>query len=321
MHKHLLSFVGIVAMAACGGGGGVSAEDYPDALADARCKNLVACEGQPDSSTCADSLVFAGNDLETILADIASGKVKYDESQAKKCLDEVKAAGCSFDGFQNGTDSACNHVFTGTVAMGGACFTDVECAGGASCAQTDQNCDPSTACCAGTCGAPEPAPVAIGGACSDSSGCQGAAFCKAPASGSGMGTCTALLTTEGAPCEDLDACVDPMYCDLDFQTFMGVCTKAAASGATCDNSTLLPCADGRDYCDATTMKCVRAADVGAACPDGVDCVGYAACVNGTCVAKPGLGGTCVVDQDPSCLGTLECTGGKCTVPATGTACM
>jgi hypothetical protein len=126
---------------------------------------------------------------------------------------------------------------------------------------------------------------------------------------------------EGAACGDLDACADPMYCDLDFQTFMGVCTKGAASNATCSNDHLLPCADGRDYCDATTMKCTRAADVGAACPMGVDCVGYAACVNGTCVAKPGLGGTCVTDMDPSCLGTLDCTNGKCTAPAAGTACM
>lgn len=324
MHKHLLWVVSVAALAAaaCGGGGSssVKAEDYPSKLAEAECKNLVACGNSPDSATCAESVVLEGNQVETVLADIASGKIMYDASEAGKCLDEYNTS-CTFDGFMNGSDSACNHVFSGTVAQGGACFESLECAGGASCTQTDSSCDASTTCCPGTCGAPAPTAVALGGVCQGSSDCAGKAYCKFPDSGMGDSICTALIQTEGTACGDIDACADPMYCDLDFSTFMGVCTTAAASGAMCNKDELLPCTDARDYCDPTSMKCTRKVAVGGACPTDVDCVGFATCVNAVCVAKPSVGDTCVDGQDPACLGTLSCVGGTCTAPAPGTACM
>ena len=314
MLKHLIFIVGVIG---CGGGGGVSVEDLPDEIEGAQCDRAVACEGIADRATCEAAVDLNDAEFGALQAAVKDGTIKYDSGKAADCADSFGSTDCSFPGFHE--DNPCDDVFTGTVATGGACVIDLQCANFGSCV-TMPSCDPETTCCTGTCmGMATESP--IGGPCgNETSFCGFDAFCKTPATG-GAGTCTALIAGEGTACDEIDACVNPLYCNLNFQTGTGTCKKAAASNATCSRMDLIPCADSRDYCDPTMLKCVRDAAVGAACPTGVQCVGFASCIAGTCVADIAAGGACSVDTGADCAGNLECIGGTCKLPPVGMTCM
>jgi hypothetical protein len=162
---------------------------------------------------------------------------------------------------------------------------------------------------------------AIGGPCADDLHfCSTDSYCKR-GTGTGPGTCTALVTAEGAACDALTACANPMYCNINFQTQTGTCKKAAASGAVCSRMDLLPCEDSRDYCDPTALKCVRRIAVGASCATtGTSCVAYSSCIAGTCVADIPAGGACTVDSGADCAGELDCIAGKCALAPSGMTC-
>src|SRR3954453_11596345 len=170
MFKLHLGVVAVALSVAACSGGGISIDDYPGALKDAYCTSDVKCGSQPDSKSCKDSLIFAGNDYESTLAAIDKGTVKFDEDAAQDCVDEAKGGSCKFEGVHS-ADDPCGKVFTGTIPTGGACEIDLECANNASCTQTDQNCDRDTACCPGTCGAAPKVAQAIGATCADSTEC------------------------------------------------------------------------------------------------------------------------------------------------------
>ncbi len=318
MIKHLLWVTCVCLAAACGGGGGgISPGDLADEIEGAQCDFLVKCEGTADRATCDASVSVSGTEFNNLLEAIDRGTIKYDSGAAKECADFIGGGSCEFGGFH--TDNPCDDIFEGTVAVGGACFVSLECAGNGECDQNDQTCDPDVACCPGTCVA-GPTESAIGGPCDDDLHfCAFNSFCKTTDTGA-PGTCTALIPNEGAACTDIDACANPMYCNINFTTGSGTCKKAPSSGATCNRTTdLLPCADSRDYCDPATSKCVRNAAVSAACGNGISCVDYASCVNSVCVADPKAGENCVVDgQD--CTGSLECVNGKCSLPPVGISC-
>jgi hypothetical protein len=68
------------------------------------------------------------------------------------------------------------------------------------------------------------------------------------------------------------------------------------------------CDDLRDYCDKTTAKCTRLMAVGASCdPAQSNCIGYASCLGGACVAMSPERGACDAANGPTCLGDLECS--------------
>ena len=317
MLKHLLLIAFVVG---CGGGGGVSVEDLPDEIEGSQCDRLVACEGVVDRKTCEASFDLDSADYGSIEAAVKDGTVKYDSGAASKCADSFGDTSCKFPGFNQ--DDPCDDVFTGTVPTGGACVIDLQCANFGECVITG-TCDPEIMCCTGTCmgSATE---SAIGGPCADDLHfCAANSYCK-EGSGTGPGTCTALVAMEGGACDALDACANPMYCNLNFQTGTGTCKTPAGSGQTCSRMDLLPCADSREYCDMTTLKCVKDAAVGAACggTTGVQCVGYASCINAVCVADIGPGGACQADTGADCAGDLECISGTCQLdPSTGITCM
>lgn len=307
----------MLALVACGGGS-IAVEDLPAEVKDARCDNLVKCEGIADRATCNAAITLDTSTVSPIQAGIKNGTIKYNADKAGDCVDQISGQSCAFDGFHN--DSACDGILTGTVATGGACVISEQCANHGDCTPTDGNCDPDTACCAGTCmgGSIE---SALGGPCDDELHvCATAAYCK-PGTGSGPGTCTALVAGEGTACDDIQACVNPLYCNLNFQTGVGACKKPAASNAACVRADLIACADQRDYCNATSLTCVRRVAVGAACMSGsMPCVGYASCIAGTCVADIAAGGACVVDSGADCAGNLMCTAGTCQPRPSGPVC-
>ena len=300
-----------VALAACGG---VGINDFESKLVDAYCKNAVTCKMMPDVATCKAATSFKTRQFETLIAKSKTKVIKYDDGKGADCIDSVETQTCTFDGFHT-APSPCVDAFAGTVAAGGACAIDNECAGGGTCVPTDMTCDSRTACCPGTCKAAVP-DVAIGGDCA-AANCVSTAYCA-----SATHTCTALITTAGTACKDIDACSDPMYCDI--LQASPTCIAPAAEGATCDPMLLLPCADNRDYCDETTKKCTLRLAIGGACEgaNGALCVGYATCTSMTCAARVTAGGACTLDMQgfSNCLGDLDCKTNACTLPPAEAAC-
>jgi hypothetical protein len=301
------------------GGGGIGIDDLPEEIVGAQCDYAVACDLVEDRATCNASVSADSEELRAIQAAVDDGTVKYDSGKAADCADSIGDTNCGFEGLH--VEDPCDSVFTGTVPTGGACVIDLQCANGGECVVTGA-CDPETMCCPGTCmGTVTESP--IGGPCDDDMHfCSVTdAYCKPPAAGPGPGTCTALIPNLGATCEEIDACANPMYCNLNFQTGAGTCARPAKSGETCVRADILPCDDSRDHCDPTTLKCVRDVAVGATCGAGVQCVGYATCVNGACVADIPAGGACMVETGADCAGALECIGGVCALePVDGMTC-
>lgn len=307
----------LASVAACSSG--VSIDDFSQKLIDAQCTYAVACQQMPDVATCKGA-THIDDYIATLVADSKSKKITYDEGQAGTCIDYFKSASCSFTGF-HGPANPCTTVFKGTVAAGGACFVDEDCAGSGTCQATDPNCDSSAMCCPGTCMAAAQK-VAIGGDCSNAP-CVDNAACSF-----NTNKCVALATTAGAACDAVDGCADPMVCNIDFtkQPYMGTCITPAAHGATCDPNALIACADNRDYCDPTAKTCTSAIAVGQTCTAQQTCVGYADCTNGSCAARAGSGQACMAGSGSgagsggNCLGDLTCTSGSCAAPPAAMAC-
>lgn len=307
-------------VAACGGDGGgtdggddvplgaIPPGEYHAALASAECDFAVKCETVEDRATCDAANILVNQAQQSLLAAIVDGSVSYDGEAAKRCVEFLKMQDCTFDGLH--VDNPCDDVFKGTVASGGACFIDDQCANRGMCNQNDGNCDTDVACCIGTCaGALTESPIT--GPCADNLHyCARDAYCRGT-------TCSALVATEGAACDSFVACADPMVCT---GAASGTCKTPPATGAACVRTDVLACADSRDYCDASTLKCTRSAPPGASCANAV-CVDYAKCIQNTCVADKKLGETCTTGAGVAdCAGTLECTGGTCTAPPAGKTC-
>ncbi len=308
-----------VALAACGSDS-ISINDFGKRYIAARCSFQVTCQEMPDTATCEASYSLNDSGFLTLVAAVNAKTVKYDGEAAASCVDSVASTSCAFSGFY--LKDPCAKVFTGTVATGGACFINEECAGvGSVCNQTDPNCDASTTCCPGTCAAGA-TKMPVGGHCTGSADCQDGLYCSTATS-----VCKTPVAQSGAACDELDGCADPMYCNGDFAAmpFTGTCAKAPGRNATCNIKDLLPCADERDYCDHNTTKCTQNVSVGATCDTmgtttGATCVGFAYCNNGSCAAEPKAGSTCDAMNGPNCLGGLSCTNSTCALPPAGMAC-
>jgi hypothetical protein len=321
--KRALLVLALFPVAACSSDDGIAAKDLPTQLIKADCKNAVTCQLAPDEASCEASLQANSTQLLTLEAAIAANHVKYDSSKAAACVSERANASCAFQGFMLSKPTSsdpCNEVFVGLVAANGACFDSLECANGGLCSITNPQCDPTTTCCPGTCMAP-PAKIAIGQTCQATSDCVTGAYCTDTTK-----QCAAVVSGVGTACAGIDGCADPLVCNFDQGTSMfTTCYQQAARGAACDTTKIAPCADERDYCDTTTMKCTQNVSPGATCngTNGATCVGYADCTNGSCVAKATAGQTCTVNQfgQSNCLGALACNGGSCQLPAAGMTCM
>jgi hypothetical protein len=336
--SHLRRFVSLAPLAvalasvsSCGGGSGsgpLTFDRLKTQFVPAVCKELVACGEMPDQATCQATLHFATSELETFQVDIGNGKIVYDASAAGRCADLFNMiSSCNrseIEPILQQAQAACNDVFKGTVAAGGACFFNEECAS-ASCQKT--GC--AGACCAGACTAVV-APIPVGGDCSvvqPNQSCASGSACHVDAQ-TGNATCVVLPTAVGAACTDTPGCDPSLYCDADATTGVGTCKRGAATGATCNPALgSLSCDDARDTCDITTSLCTAPTPVGGACdPTNLsNCVGYASCssATSTCQARAKTGEACGTNGQ-SCLTDLTCdtTTGTCvTSQPPGPACM
>ncbi|HUJ57159.1 MAG TPA: hypothetical protein VLX92_01640 [Kofleriaceae bacterium] len=313
-----------MAVSACGGGGSnVSINDLETQLVSAECHFAVACNLMPDIATCTGTEGFDDNYFETIKTAVANGTIKYDSGEAGKCVSAYQSLSCSYEsetssGLETDDNNPCDKVFTGTVAVGSACFVTEQCVPNAQCDYTMTNCDTSTSCCTGMCTAIAPK-VALGGDCS-SGECVDGAYCKTDDTTQTQ-TCTKQLTSAGATCDAQDSCAAPLACD---QTTLA-CVKPAAHGATCNPQNFPACDDARDNCDST-MTCNSLVGIGGACDPTMfgQCVEYADCdsTSQKCVERSKVGGSCsTTGGTPNCLGSLTCNSGTCAAPPAAMSCI
>jgi hypothetical protein len=307
----LLVIVACAALTGCGSGG-ISIDELPSELERRACARAVACGGAESQTACeSTAFVAESSDVQTVVAAVKRGTVKYDGDSARVCLDAITT-----DCADLVEPDACDDVFRGTVAAGGVCVTSTECAGGGRCLKSD-SC--TVSCCAGTCEAVG-APIAIGGACDilSSTPCVEGAYCG------NNGTCT-VRQPVGAPCQGaLHECVEPAVCLYLPDGSSETCTVISSEpGAACVPGANYGCGRADETCNATASRCTKLAAPGANCQDSKDCVSYAYCDDaaGTCKARPALGQACDNAASVYCVGGLMCRNGTCVEPTAGTACV
>jgi hypothetical protein len=169
------------------------------------------------------------------------------------------AAQCASDGMNSAcTEQAdddltnlCQSAFEATVATGGACHTDYECAGAGVCYN---RCDvwDTTDCCTGTCNPSQPTTsTRTFGTSADGEPCASSgprcayitSYCD-----SASAACKARRPV-GAPCNSSDACILYASC------VHGQCQKRPELGESCSQTAIadLPCQIGS--CDDSTNRC------------------------------------------------------------------
>jgi hypothetical protein len=332
----LVGALALVAVASCGGGNGgggsggsggggsggpIPFSQFEAAAEQAVCHLLVLCGEFPDEATCLASDQVKPHYYETLGQDITDGKVSYDGAKARSCIDMINGlASCDRTSvLEASLDTTCTTgIVTGTVAPGGSCFVNEECAGGSTCQKTDASCDSFSQCCVGTC--VSPLAVAAGGDCSVAgAACVSGTMCIV----NGTTHAETCVTTgaAGASCGASMPCTYPFHCDAT----SGTCKAPAATGGACDPSVgSVTCDSPKDYCSTTTMVCTTLLAVGSPCTQGTPstCVSYAACdaATNTCLERPAVGAPCVA-TGPSCLGgSCDATTATCTLMPTGGAC-
>jgi hypothetical protein len=263
---------------------------------------------------------------DTLNQDIGSGKVVYDGAKARACFDKVNAvSACHRTGATVlDLDPDCTSMLTGTVAVGGTCFFQAECAAGGACKLTDASCASSAQCCPGTCIAVPP-PVAAGGACPAFPGICASRICVIDSIGN-TATCQTPVGL-GASCLGLTPCTSTLYCD----PTSGTCREPVGTGGACNPALTSPpsvsedCDGVNDRCSATTSVCTPLLPIGSPCGSTTNgCVTYATCdaTTSTCVERPAVGAACdPTGAGPSCLGgSCDAATATCTLTPVSGAC-
>jgi len=285
-----------LALTACGGGGSLSIEEFPQELRDAYCSDLVRCGVVKDLATCQkESLGGFELDFRLNASDLGvfdSGKAKFDGGKAKSCVDQIASASCDLtDEVQRGLSllldralpESCGQAFTGTLHAGEVCTSSAECI-----SQLCQGPSCDHACCTGTCvGDAAPAIAKAGESCAQRQRCASGTFCNAANT-----TCTALKAA-GSACSSQEECDYGTACLRSGTANM--CIKLPHSGETCTDF----CTDFGAICDPTTKKCIDVVLGGEACRgqgNASDCSALYSCDAGRCSAGLALGATCTVND-------------------------
>ena len=301
-------------VASAGPGRPVPFASFEQTAMAATCGYEARCGYVPDVATCEASWLWRSPQTA---ADVQAGKILYDGSAAAECFAAIGSVGCDMtDTFTSGLPS-CQSMFKGVLAEGATCFAHAECASGGC---TTQYCPSAPDCCRGTCDPlPVPSLVRLGGDCSAYfSVCAEKSYCDwtqtppicAPASAPGQ-ACDPSAT---------GACLEQTICLMNAEGTWGTCGYPPAEGEACIQSPL-GCNSYRDICDPATSRCVRRRSPGQSCPVGFECVDYATCISGTCVALKQAGERCAAGPDAvPCLGDLVCADGICALPRPAPVC-
>ena len=304
------------------GGGPIPLSEYVAAVLAAGCNSLVQCGLFPDQATCLTSDQVVPHLYETLVADVASGKLNYDPAQGRACVDTWNSLACTRTATAaSQVEVICGAVFTPSVTADGTCFFDQECPAGDNCLIDYTSC--STDCCPGNCVAPPPT-VGLGADCTayGTVTCAAGTTCTPDANGS-TSSCQTIPGL-GAPCVLLAAvpCAGALYCD----SVSGTCKVPVSTGGACNPTGIyLDCDDSKDLCDRTTKVCTPMRKPGSPCtPSYSECLPYATCdaTTRTCVEKPVVGQACDPNGGWCILGGGQCdqTSQTCVLMPTAGAC-
>ncbi len=281
--------------------------------------SLAGCERQAEAQ-------WTNGALPRYQAAIAMGTLSYDGTQSAACMAAMQALGCAI--VQSRPPAACQRLFVGHVAIGGACALDEECMGEAYCA--------ADTACPGSCQPRGGAGVACtrDSVCADGLHCT-SAHCSAPGG-------------EGASCQGATGidCAGGLICSGGSAMMAGMCRSVSSVfstpiGAACNVGEGRLCMPGLScvVMSATSQVCAAGGlAIGAAChlalPD--PCAAGAFCqganlatghLDGTCAALPTAGQACATELVGSrCAERFHCnamsvcaavheTGGSCSEPA------
>lgn len=256
-------------LAAAGCSGEISIAELPGALNDARCIYLERCGVVANRDHCLAVLAHIAIDDPSPEAAHDAGKLAYDPSRARDCIDAYGALPCDLTAQAADALAACDDILTGTLAEGDSCGFDREC--------ESNNCvvaPCAMACCTGACGPAQPLPD-IGEPCTAL--CAGDAYCGLDS------TCHAPLP-QGAACSD-EPCARGLYCKGRTATTSGACTPYPHLGEPCETV----CAEVNAVCLGT---CVAAGVLGDACVSDAQCSSYYTCTAGQCALMPTRGMPC-----------------------------
>lgn len=279
----------------------------------ARCDFLVRCGFAPDHESCRAA---EGPDWGLVQALGVSNldRVEYDAKAAQAYVDALRERSCEgLEEHVRELEKLREEMFVGQVDIGEACFASEECVGDAVCDLWA--CPDNQVCCTGRC--VERRVLGVGSECPLADGpelyyteCEVGSFCRPPPDDESgeppaTGVC-APRVDNGQPCIGNDECAEGQRCD---RGGSNTCYMLSASGDPC-NPLLSQgaCLDIDHVCDPGSSTCVRAPGPGAPCISD-RCIGFAVCVEGTCVARPRWGEPC--DGSIPCLGDLFCNDGWC----------
>jgi hypothetical protein len=331
-----LALAGLGVGIGCSSGGGsgfnpssappIAQADYCAAKANAYCSVLVNCcqqAGYPgDNAKCHDAMTTSCQ--SEVSSKTAAGR-SYDAKAAGICLGGLPSmiSGCKLNASSTTTSTvsaACDHIWVGSVPVGGTCSSSSDCAGSP---------DGSTV----TCSAPSipsdggpggskciVVPVAkLGEACGNVGdagvsyvSCATGLSCQYVAgTDGGVGSSRCVQPGDvGAACQSGSACKAGLTCDSTTQK----CAQPAAIGAACTPFTSAGCATGA-YCDATSKKCTALPGAGSPCITNSypQCSPDTLCDSATknCVAKKAIGQPCTSGS--------QCVSDYCGGTATSTA--
>jgi hypothetical protein len=309
---HMSRLVGLLGLAAAGGGcGGVTAaapdgggSDAPAVTIDeacsqvsqALCDALNGCAPILVQILYGDEATCVSRSLLTCMTDQSAPGVTRTASDLVTCAKAAATVACA-DALSGNFPAACD-VKPGMVINGMACGTDLQCQS-TYCNKTD------------TCGVCGPRQAA-GGACTATAGCMKGlvcanAMCVAPAtmgkpcnlpnqpcrsdlyctSPNGSGSCAAKIAG-GGPCMDnpSDACdfSKAAVCNRLANPNVCVTIKVAKPGDACSLASTTGCVGGVDPCSNLLLGglCANPAQDGEACGGNSVCVPPATCVNKIC---------------------------------------
>jgi hypothetical protein len=322
--------------------------ELPARFAQAICDSLLDCVGQAklrelterEDCTTRVAAELAATEFHPMEDAIASGRVLYDPSELRACLDGVRELGCEV--LSDTFPQPCDDVLGGNVELGGECAISAECQGTAFCAgaasgscpsvctellargaecSAHNECGDGLMCMAGSCDVPsrdgEPCGGDSGKACALGFNCMGSTDVD-------VGECTDNASVqvggEGDACEPGGAlCVEGLSCVFD-----GVagfhCESYVGAGADCHLGLPGQCPVD-EYCDAASVMeqgtCRTLPGDGASCVLGDVCAPGSVCVleaeQPVCRPIRDNGGACGADQ--ACR-SANCLDGKCEPPPT-----
>ena len=295
---------------ACGESGVVvdtTAETFCEEIAEVYCHNMYQCctereieqrlgvsEPRSELECRQDITRDCIRDSAPVMDSLRANRVTFDPVLMNTCLNAILAPPneCAAVVMEAPWKEACkDSPFIGQVAVGGACFYNVDCAG----APDTAECAPTQRCVAlPTAGFP-----CVNGSCAADFFCGTNAICQPK-------------LAAGAPCTGLNQCQEELFCD--FTSITPTCVAQQGAGAACTSDAQClstECVPGQ--CRGSTAMCYTDANCTARCANStLTCLADYQCNTAT-------PGHCDVTTSVSCSGSTADS--QCVSASAGTRCI